>query len=118
MLDDFVAKQYEVNRAGMTTTLAPVRAVVDKYALGLREHAISVVCALLQSFKNVESHFEGSSTDQAVAALLKANPTDLDVVYRTALAHTRPAPRDLAKHHGQSGITSACLLYTSPSPRD
>ena len=51
VLDDFIAKQYEVNRAGMTTTLAPVRAVVDKYALGLREHAISVVCALLQSFQ-------------------------------------------------------------------
>ena len=108
VLDDFIAKQYEVNRAGMTTTLAPVRAVVDKYALGLREHAISVVCALLQSFKNVESHFEGSSTDQAVAALLKANPTDLDVVYRTALAHTQ------LKQRSALAISLMRQLFTFP----
>ncbi len=109
VLDDFIAKQYEVNRAGMTTTLAPVRAVVDKYALGLREHAISVVCALLQSFKNVESHFEGSSTDQAVAALLKANPTDLDVVYRTALAHTQLKQR--------SALAISLMRQVSCQPR-
>ena len=44
-------------------------------------HAVDVVCGILGKFLTVENSFVDSSTDQSIAALVKANPTALDVVY-------------------------------------
>jgi len=87
IVDDFVSAQYEVKQAGLVATLAPVNAVLDKYAAGLREHAISVVCDLLKRFMAVETSFAGRSTDQTISTLLKESPADLDVVFCAAFAH-------------------------------
>ena len=109
LMDDFVAGQYEVNRAPMVTTLSPIRAVVDKYSAGLREHALSVVTSLFDQFMAVESHFvDAASTDQAIAALIKANADDLSVVYRTALAH-----RQLGR---RAGLAISLLRQLSSFP--
>jgi len=65
-----------------------VQAVLDKYAVGLREHAVTVVCNLFSRFMSVENSFvDAASTDEAMAALVKANSADLDAVYKVALAH-------------------------------
>jgi len=94
IIDAFISKQYEAKQAGLRATLAPVTAILDKYKCGLREHAVSVVCTLLSRFMSVESSFiDAPSTDQAMAALVKANSKDLNVVYRVALAHQQLARR-------------------------
>jgi len=87
LIEEQIANEYESKQEGLRATLAPVSAVLAKYQAGLREHAIQVVCALLQQFMAIETSFAGVSTDQAISALLKASPEDLDVVYNSALAH-------------------------------
>ena len=34
----------------MTATLAPISAILDTYANGLRDHAVSAVCALFRRY--------------------------------------------------------------------
>ena len=88
IIDAFIAEQFESKQADLRATLAPVTAVLDKYAGGLREHALSIVCGLFSRYMSVESSFVDSpSTDQAMAALVKANVDDLDAVFKVALAH-------------------------------
>jgi len=87
MLDAYVEAQYEVKRAGLRATLAPLYAVLAAYAAGLRENAISVVCALLLRFLAVERNFAGTATDQAIAAMLKGAPEDTAAVFTAAFAH-------------------------------
>ena len=86
-IDDYVGSQLEAKREGIYATLAPISAVIDKFLAGLRENAINVVCAVLSRYMAVESSFVNLSTDQAIAALVKANPNALDTVYAAALAH-------------------------------
>jgi len=86
-IDAYIEGLYENKREGMVATLAPVVAVLDKYSAGLREHAISVVCALLQRFMAVETSFAGISADQALSALIKAAPDDFEAPYAAAFAH-------------------------------
>jgi len=86
-VDQYVGSLYESKQGDMRVTLAPVTATIDKFAKGLRENAIDVVCALLNRFVTVESNFVDMSTDQAIGALVKANPDSLDTVYATAFAH-------------------------------
>ena len=94
----FIGELYESKQAEMTVTLSPVTAVLDTYAAGLREHAIAVVCDLLQRFMAVENNFAPQpSKDQAIAELVKVNAESLDVVYSNALAHEAlPARTELA----------------------
>jgi len=86
-VDEYVASLYESKQADMRVTLAPITAVVDKFAKGLRENAIDVVCALLTRFVAVEDMFMGKSTDQAIGEIVKANAESLEVVYQMAYAH-------------------------------
>ena len=94
----FIDRQYDSKKDGMTATLAPISAVVDTYSSGLREHAVEVVCALLQRFMAVEASFiSEASQDAAIASLVKANAGSLDTVVATALAHEAlPARSSLA----------------------
>ena len=72
----------------MAATLAPISAILDTYANGLRDHAVSAVCALFRRYLSVEESFLSQpSTDQAMAALVKANADSLDGVVATAIAH-------------------------------
>ena len=93
-IDEYVNSQLEAKREGLIATFAPITAVVDKFKAGLRENAIAVVCNLLSRFMAVESNFiNAGSTDQAIAALVKANPDGLATVYQTAFAHEQLALR-------------------------
>ena len=92
--DEYVNSQLEAKREGIRATLAPITAVIEKFAVGLHENAVNVVCAILARYLAVESVFaEEASTDAAVAALIKANPDGLDSVYKTAFAHEQKALR-------------------------
>lgn len=83
VIDTYIGEQYESKQADLRIVLAPVTAVLEKYAVGLREHALSVVCALFSRFMAVESSFiDIPSNDQAMAALVKANVNSLDAVYK------------------------------------
>jgi acetyl-CoA carboxylase/biotin carboxylase 1 len=85
---DFIDKQFDSKKADMAVTLSPISAVIDTYENGLRDHAVTAVCALIQRYMGVEaSFFSQPSTDQAMAALIKANADSLDQVVTTALAH-------------------------------
>ena len=86
-IDEYVDSQLADKRADIYVTLTPVSAMIGKYAAGLRENAIDVICALLGRFASVEANFAGMSTDQAIAALVKANADSLDSVYHAAFAH-------------------------------
>merc|ERR1719310_1956437 len=93
-IDEYVQAQLEAKREGIYATLAPISAVIDKFALGLRENAVTVVCALLSRYLAVETTFaDAASTDQAIATLTKANPDALDAVYKAAFAHEQLAAR-------------------------
>lgn len=85
---DFIDGQYESKKEGMAATLAPISVMLDTYANGLRDHAVSSVCALFRRYLSVEESFLSQpSTDQAMAALIKANADSLDGVVATAIAH-------------------------------
>jgi len=86
-IDTYVNDQLEAKRDGLRATFSPISAVIDKFAVGLRENALNVVCALLDRFLAVERSFVDVSTDQAISALVKANPDSLASVYQTAFAH-------------------------------
>merc|ERR1719201_796410 len=93
-VDSYVQSQLEAKREGIYATLAPITAVIDKFAAGLRENAVTVVCALLQRYLSVEASFaEAASTDQAIAALTKANADSLTNVYKAAFAHEQLGAR-------------------------
>jgi len=78
----------------MVVTLAPLTAITETYANGLRDHAVTAVCALFRRYITVEASFLSQpSTDQAMAALVKANAESLDDVVSTALAHEALKPR-------------------------
>jgi len=88
IMEAYIGEQYEVKQGELRIVLAPVVAVLSKYEGGLREHALSVVCGLFSRFMTVESSFvDSASTDQAMAALVKANSAELDAVFKVALAH-------------------------------
>ena len=112
-IDEYVNSQLEAKREGLIATFAPITAVVDKFKAGLRENAIAVVCNLLSRFMAVESNFiNAGSLDQAIAALVKANPDGLATVYQTAFAHeqlglrspSHLAPRQLAAFPERFGV--------------
>jgi len=94
VVEEYVKSLFESKQADMRITIAPVTAQIDKYAKGLRENAVEVTCALLSRF-NVESSFVDMSTDQAVGALVKAYPKDLQKVYAMAFAHEQLKGRNL-----------------------
>ena len=82
------SSQLEAKREAIRATLAPITAVIEKFAAGLRENAVNVVCAILSRYLTVESAFaEAASTDAAIASLIKANPDGLDDRLKTAFAH-------------------------------
>merc|ERR1719217_871440 len=86
-VDEYVNSLIEAKREGMYAALAPITAMIAKYEAGLRENAIDVVCALLAKYMAVEESFLSQpSADQAIGALVKANPDSLDTVYKTAFA--------------------------------
>lgn len=87
IIDDYAKSLPEVKNAELMVVVAPVLAVLDKYGAGLRENAISVVCALLQRFMSVETKFAGTADDQAIAAMLKQTPDDREAIFRAAFAH-------------------------------
>jgi len=107
-IDAYVESLFESKRDDMRVTLAPVTAVIDKFAAGLRENAIDVVSGLLSRYLAVESAFVDQSTDQAIAALVKANPDSLDGVFQTAFAHEQLAQRN--------GLTNSLLRQLAGFP--
>ena len=56
-IDEYVNSQLEAKRAGIYATLAPLLVPIEKFEAGLRENAITVVCALLQQFMTTEAPF-------------------------------------------------------------
>ena len=95
VVEEFVKSLFESKQASVRIIIAPVTAQIDKYAKGLRENAIDVMCALLSRYVNVESTFVDMSTDQAVGELVKAYPKDLQKVYAMAFAHEQLKGRNL-----------------------
>jgi len=93
-IEQYLESQIVEKRAGISATLQPVTDVIDQFAKGLRDNAIEVVSTMLQRYLDVEQQFVGQSTDSAIAALVKANPTDLSAVYKSALAHAQLAKRN------------------------
>ena len=70
IIDDFIGEQYESKQADIRLVVAPVQAVLDRYAGGLREHALAVVCSVLTRFMSVETSFvDAASTDQLAKAV-------------------------------------------------
>jgi biotin carboxyl carrier protein len=95
VVEEYVMSPFESKQANVRIIIAPVTAQIDKCAKGLRENAIDVMCALLSRYVNVESTFVDMSIDQAVGALVKANPKDLQKVYAMAFAHEQLKGRNL-----------------------
>ncbi|KAL1495877.1 hypothetical protein AB1Y20_014521 [Prymnesium parvum] len=88
VIDAYINGQYESKQADLRKVVDPINAVLDRYAVGLREHALAVVCSLFSRFMAVERSFmDAPSTDLAIAALMKANNNDLDAVFKVALSH-------------------------------
>jgi len=85
VVEEFVKSLFESKQANVRIIIAPVTALIDKYAKGLRENAIDVTCALLSRYINVESSFVNMSTDKAVGALVKAYPKDLQITSRRCM---------------------------------
>ena len=94
----------------MAATLAPISAILDTYANGLRDHAVSAVCALFRRYLSVEESFLSQpSTDQAMAALVKANADSLDGVVATAIA-AKASQAEKAGHGEAQGRPSQATL--------
>ena len=87
MIGDYANSLPEVKKGELLVVVAPVVAVLDKFGAGLRENAISVVCALLQRFMATETKFAGTADDQAIAAMLKQTPDDKEAIFNAAFAH-------------------------------
>ena len=86
---DYIEGMFESKKEGMVVTLAPLTAITETYANGLRDHAVTAVCALFRRYITVEADFLSQpSTDQA-------NPTltlTLLLTLALTLALTLPLP--------------------------
>ena len=61
---------------------------------------------------------DGIVTDQIVERLLSGNSTSEKSMHQESIEVHRPGGRIVPRSSGQANYVRACLLYTSPSPRD